>query len=150
MDRPPQDPKAGIWSGGLGTQASWVGALIGIAALAVGYAYHEAGRSEWQTMIFTSLAFLQVFQALATRSNVDSLRTIGLRTNPVMLLAVGVVTALQTAALYSPLNGALDLEPLGLADLGVCVALGVALLVVLETEKAVRRFRAARTERVLR
>ena len=68
MRRTPHRPGSSLWSGGLGGRTAWIGAMIGAAALGVGFAYHETGRPEWQTMIFTSLALLQVFQALATRS----------------------------------------------------------------------------------
>ena len=90
-------------------------------------------------MIFTTLAFLQVFQALGTRSNTESLRTIGLRSNKVMLAIVGIVVGLQLAALYTPLRGSLDLEPLGAADLAVAVAVGAGFLAVVELAKAWRR-----------
>jgi Ca2+-transporting ATPase len=116
----------------------WVGGFLGAAALAVGWGYHAADRAEWQSMVFTSLAFMQVFQALGTRSSTESLRSLGLRSNPAMLGIVGVVVALQLAALYTPLRGFLDLEPLGVFDLGLCVLLGVVLLVVLDTTKRVR------------
>jgi Ca2+-transporting ATPase len=73
MQRRPHAPGASIWAGGLGRQTAWNGAFIGVAALAVGFAYERIGRNEWQTMMFTTLAFLQVFQAIGTRSSTDSL-----------------------------------------------------------------------------
>lgn len=89
--------------------------------------------------IFTSLAFLQVFQALGTRSTTESFWSLGLRSNPLMFATVALVSMLQLVVLYTPLRGFLDLEPLPVADLAVCIAVGAALLVVLETEKAWRR-----------
>ena len=135
MRRAPHQPGASLWAGGLGRHTVGVGLLIGIAALAVGYAYYENGQAEWQTMIFTSLAFLQVFQAIGTRSSTESLRTIGLTSNRVMVAIVSVVVGLQLAAIYTPLREFLDLEPLGAADLALCVGLGAALLGVLELLK---------------
>jgi Ca2+-transporting ATPase len=117
----------------------WIGVLIGVAALGVGIAYQEAGSDRWQTMIFTSLAFLQVAQALGTRSNTESLRSIGWSSNRLLLAVAGLVVALQVAALTTPLRGFLDLEPLGAADVGLCVTLAVLLLAVLELVKARRR-----------
>ncbi len=139
MQRPPHHPDAGIWTGGLGRQTAWVGAVIGAIALALGFAYHEAGQPEWQTMIFTSLAFLQVFQAIGTRSQRESLSTIGWTTNRLMLAIAGVVVGLQLVAIYTPLRDFLDLERLGLWDLLLCVGAGAVLLVAIETVKAVRR-----------
>ncbi len=141
MQRAPHRPGASLWADGLGRQTIVIGALIGVASLSVGFAYRETGQDEWQTMIFTTLAFMQVFQAFATRSRTASIRTIGWNTNPLMLAIAGVVVALQLAALYTPLNGFLDLDPLGAIDLAICLGLGVLLLAVLEAAKA----RARRT-----
>jgi Ca2+-transporting ATPase len=135
MQRSPHQPGASLWADGLGRQTIWIGALIGAASLGIGFIYRETNQAEWQTMMFTTLAFMQVFQAFGTRSRTESLRTIGFTTNRLMLAIAAVVVALQLAALYTPLNGFLDLDPLGAADLAVCVGLGLALLVVLEITK---------------
>jgi Ca2+-transporting ATPase len=142
MQRPPHQPDASIWSDGLGLRTTWVGVLIGVVALAIGFAYHEADQPEWQTMIFTSIAFLQVFQAIGTRSGRESLSTIGWTSNRLMLGIAGAVVGLQLLALYTPLNDFLDLEPLGALDLLLCIGTGVALLVTLEIVKAVKRRQA--------
>ncbi len=142
MDRPPHAPGASMWAGGLGRQAVWIGGLIGGAALGIGLVYEARGHENWQTMMFTSLAFLQVFQALGTRSTTESLRSLGFRTNPVMMALIGVVVILQLAAIMTPLRDVLDLDPLSAFDLGVCVGVGVALLAVLEGHKAWVRSRA--------
>ncbi len=139
MRRDPHAPGGLIWAGGLGTQAAWIGVLIGATSLAVGYVYEANDRVEWQTMVFTSLAFLQVFQAIGTRSTTESLRSIGWWSNKAMTFTVAAVVALQLVALYTPLRGFLDLEALGVFDLGVCVGLGAALLAVLEVTKARQR-----------
>jgi Ca2+-transporting ATPase len=135
MQRTPHRPGASLWADGLGCQTVWIGAVIGIASLGIGFIYRETDQAEWQTMIFTTLAFMQVFQAFGTRSRTESLRTIGFTTNRVMLAIASLVVALQLAALYTPLNAFLDLDPLSALDLTVCVGLGVALLVALEVHK---------------
>ncbi len=139
MRRPPHAPRASIWAGGLARQALWVGGLIGVVALSLGLVFESAGRESWQTVMFTSLAFLQVFQAIGTRSTNQSLRSIGLGSNRLMIGVVLSVVALQLVAIYSPLNGFLDLVALSTVELGICVGVGVALLVVIETEKWRRR-----------
>jgi len=143
MRRAPRSPAAGIWADGLGRRTAWVGVLIGAVALGVGLAYHEAGRSEWQTMLFTTIAFLQVFQAVGTRSQHESLATIGWTSNRLMVGVVAGVVALQLAAVYTPLNGFLGLLPLPVSDLAVSAGAGAVLLAVLEAAKAARRRRAA-------
>ncbi len=135
MQRMPHRPGESLWANGLGRQTVWIGSLIGLVALTVGLVYEANDRIEWQTMIFTTLAFMQVAQAIGTRSNTESLRSIGLRTNPVMLAIATVVIALQLVAIYTPLRDFLDLERLGIVDLVICTATGAALLVILEAVK---------------
>ncbi len=141
MRRPPHAPDTSLWAGGLGRQAAWLGLAIGSMSLAVGYIYYEADRPEFQTMMFTSLAFLQIFQALGSRSTEESLKSLGLRTNKVMLGIVGAVVALQLLAIYTPLREFLDVEPLPFVDLMLCIAIGVVLLIGIETTKLIRRRR---------
>lgn len=142
MRRAPHDPSGSLWARGLGSRTMWIGLVIGASALAIGFWYHESGRPEWQTMIFTSLAFLQVFQAIGTRSHTESILTIGLWSNRVMVAIGALVVLLQLAALTTPLKQLLDLRPLGPEDLALCLAMGVGLLAVLELVKAKGRARA--------
>jgi Ca2+-transporting ATPase len=139
MQRPPHSPSDGIWANGLGRRTTWVGAVIGVVALGLGYAYYAADLEQWQTIMFTTLAFMQVGQAFATRSSTESLRTIGWRSNPLMLGIAGLVIALQLVAVYTPLREFLDLHTLGAFDLAVCAAAGVGLLALVEAVKAVHR-----------
>ena len=147
MERSPHRPGASIWADGLGRQTLWIGAAIGVASLGVGFLYRETGQIEWQTMIFTTLAFLQVFQAIGTRSRTESLRTIGFTTNRLMLAVASLVIGLQLAALYTPLNDFLDLDPLAAIDLAVCLILGLALLAGIEAHKHLARTSRARAGR---
>ena len=138
MRRPPHSPDAGIFSGGLGLQVAWTGAFIGLVTLAVGFVYHERHPDgPWQTVMFTTLALLQVFQAVATRSSRASLLAIGMFTNRVMLWTIGLVVGLQIAALYAPFlsTALLRVQPLGATEWLIAVAAGVALLLATEVEK---------------
>ncbi len=142
MQRGPHRPSDGLWAGRLGHRTAWVGTLIGVATLAVGFGYYALDLEQWQTMMFTALAFMQVGQAFATRSSTESLRTIGLGTNRLMLgIAAGVVS-LQLAAVYTPLSEFLDLDTLSALDISICALLGIGLLAVIETVKLVTRRRA--------
>ncbi len=139
MSRPPIDPNAGILSGHHGRHTLLAGGAIGGIALAVGFAYHIADRPEWQTMIFTALTFLQIGQALATRSTVEPIWRLGLRSNPTMAFVATAVLALTAAALYTPLHELLDVAPLDIVDLGVCVLAAMVLAGVIEATKTRRR-----------
>lgn len=141
MQRKPHAPTSGIFTG-MGAQTVWVGVALGALALAVGFAYYTAGQAQWQTMMFTTLAFGQMFQALATRSNRESLFTIGVFTNRVMWGVIALVVVLQMVALYTPLALFLGLQALSLVDVLVCVVLGIILFVAVEIEKFFLRSRS--------
>jgi len=135
MQRPPHSPSDSIWANGLGRRTAWIGAVIGVVSLGLGFGYYAADLEQWQTIMFTTLAFMQIGQAVATRSSSESLRTIGWRTNPLMLAIAGSVFILQLAAVYTPLRGFLDLQLLSALDLAICAFAGVALLVLVEAVK---------------
>jgi Ca2+-transporting ATPase len=136
MKRAPFSPKEGVFSRGAGTQTIWVGMLIGALALGLGSWYFFTGRPEWQTMIFTSLAFMQVFQALASRSNKESLFKMGLLSNPLLAGMAALVVVLQMMVLYIPaLANFFEVIPLSGCDLSIAAGAGVIVFAVMELEK---------------
>ena len=147
MRRPPISPRAGIFSGGLGRHVTWVGALIGVAALAVGYAYWAAGSDKWQTLMFNTLAFAQVGQALASRSNRESLFSIGLLSNKPLLGMMAIVVLGQVGVLVLPfMETFFKTEPLGLVDWAISLGVGVVVFLAIEVEKwLIRRGRPSGT-----
>ena len=111
--------------------------------LGVGAWYFFAGDESWQTMIFTSLAFAQIGQALAARSRQDSLFALGLRTNALLIGMIVAVTSLQLLVIYAaPLQGFFETKPLSLADLGICSAIGAAIFATMEIEKKLSKMRS--------
>ncbi|MHB0940091.1 MAG: cation transporting ATPase C-terminal domain-containing protein, partial [Armatimonadota bacterium] len=119
-----------------GVQTIWLGVLIGALALGLGCWYFFTGRPEWQTMIFTSLAFMQVFQALASRSGKESLFKIGVLSNPWLAGLAFLVIVLQMMVMYLPaLAKFFDVLPLSGCDLSIAAATGVIVFVVMEMEK---------------
>ncbi|MBI5298347.1 MAG: cation-translocating P-type ATPase [Chloroflexi bacterium] len=140
MKRPPYSPKEGVFSRGAGVQVIWVGALIGALALGLGAWYYFRGLEQWQTMVFTFLAFAQVFQALASRSSKDSFLKLRLMSNPLLAGMSALVVALQLTVLYVPfLAGFFGVVPLSLCDLSIAIGTGIILLVVMELEKKLKK-----------
>jgi Ca2+-transporting ATPase len=140
MKRKPYSPTEGVFSRGAGFQTIWVGVLIGALALGLGSWYFFTGRPEWQTMIFTSLAFMQVFQALASRSAKESLFKQRLMSNPLLAGMALVVIVLQMAVLYIPaLNSFFEVVPLSGCDLSIAAGAGVIVFVLMELEKKLKK-----------
>jgi Ca2+-transporting ATPase len=140
MQRPPYSPGEGMFSRGAGIQVFWVGALIGGLALALGYVYYFSNQPQWQTMVFSFLAFAQIFQALASRSSRDSFFKMGLAGNPMLAWMVLLVFGLQLAVIYMPaLNRFFTVVPLSATDLAVAIGTGSLVLLAIELEKLIRR-----------
>ncbi|MBK8568032.1 MAG: cation-translocating P-type ATPase [Saprospiraceae bacterium] len=147
MKKPPRAPQEGIFSGGMGIHVIWVGLFIGLVALGAGLLYFDpanASDRRWQTIFFTSLAFMQMGQALASRSSQESLFTMGLTSNPVLLGLVVLTIALQFGVVYLPfLDHFFQVVPLQRDELLLCVGLGFATFLVIELEKIWLRRREA-------
>jgi Ca2+-transporting ATPase len=138
MRRPPYSPQEGIFSRGAAFQTAWIGLLIGLLCLGVGAWYFFAGDQSWQTVIFASLTFAQIGQALAVRSGRDSLFRAGLRSNPLLLGMVLLVSALQLLVIYlEPFQVFFATTPLMPSDLLISVMIGLVVFVVIETEKKI-------------
>jgi Ca2+-transporting ATPase len=143
MQRPPYDPNQSIFGRGLGAYILFLGALIGAIALGMALWAYQSGQAEWQTMVLTTLIFSQVFQALATRSNVDSLFGPAFFQNRPLWIAVIATVALQLLVIYAPfLHRLFGTMPLSAAQLGAVVGASSLVLWVVELEKWFRRRRA--------
>ncbi|HJS19420.1 MAG TPA: HAD-IC family P-type ATPase, partial [Anaerolineales bacterium] len=140
MKRAPYSPDESIFSRGAGAQVVWVGVLIGGLALTLGSGYYFSGRQEWQTMIFSFLAFAQIFQALASRSNRDSFFRMGLRGNPALAGMALLVFGLQLLVIYVPsLSTFFSVTPLSGADLLIAIGTGSIVLFAIELEKVIKK-----------
>ena len=100
----------------------------------------DANDRPWQTMIFTSLALLQLFNALALRSETDSLFTIGVTSNRPLLWTVIGTIALQIGIIYwEPTQQLLTVEALDSTELGLVLLASTGVFWAVETEKFIRR-----------
>jgi Ca2+-transporting ATPase len=142
MDRPPFKPDESVFSRGIGTQIIWVGLLMGLISLWVGYQFFQMENDAWQTMVFTTLVLAQMGNALAIRSNTDSLFTIGIFSNRLMVTAVLVTFALQLVLIYLPLaQRVFGTVALTLQELLICLLASSVVFIVLEIYKWIRRMR---------
>ncbi|MDH3439595.1 MAG: HAD-IC family P-type ATPase, partial [Gammaproteobacteria bacterium] len=140
MQRPPRPAEEGIFSASMIAHIFWVGLAIG--ALTLGTQAWAIGNdiAHWQTMVFTVLVFAQLFHSLGIRSERSSLFSIGIFSNPALLIAVVATMAAQLVVIYVPaLNVIFDTAPLTAAQLGACFGMGSIVLVLVELEKLIRR-----------
>jgi Ca2+-transporting ATPase len=146
MRRAPHSPNDSIFARGMGTHVIWVGILMALLSLAVGYGYWHAGRSNWQTMLFTTLTLSQMAHVMAIRSERNSLFRIGLLSNKPLLAAVTLTVLLQLGLIYVPfLQNVFSTQPLSATDLGISVLVSSSIFAAVELEKFVQRIQLARS-----
>ncbi|KAA5544875.1 cation-translocating P-type ATPase [Adhaeribacter rhizoryzae] len=139
MRRPPRNPEKGALDKDDIIRLSLLG--IAIAAISLGlalYYYNPANPADhtWQTMLFATIGFAQVFQALALRSSAHS--AFNLTTNPLMTGVVISAILLQLAVIYLPfMKSFFNLVPLAATDLLISIAAGSIIFFVI---KLIKRF----------
>jgi Ca2+-transporting ATPase len=140
MRRRPRPPGESVFAGGLGAHAFVVGLLMAGIALATQAWAWRAGLPEWQTLVFTTLCFMQLGHVLAIRSERTSLLALGLATNRPLIGTVILTVLLQLAVIYVPaLSSLFGTVPLTAAELAGTFAAGAAVMAVVELEKWFRR-----------
>ncbi len=145
MERPPRPAEEGIFSNSMVAHIFWVGLAIGALTLGTQAWAISNGVEHWQTMVFSVLVFAQLFHSLAIRSERYSLFSIGLFSNPALIVAVIATMAAQLLVIYVPaLNVIFHTAPLTLAQLGACLGLGAVVLLLVEIEKLAGRMRSSK------
>ncbi len=145
MKRPPHPPEESVLARGTGTYILWVGVLLGSVCLAAEYFGQALGEGVWRTMVFATLGLSQMGNALAARSERESLFQLGLLSNKFLLGAVVLTVLLQMAVVYVPfLQPIFGTTSLSLGQLGITLALSMIVFVAVEISKAISRARARR------
>jgi Ca2+-transporting ATPase len=143
MRRSPYHPQEKIFGRGMGRDILWIGLLMGLVSLGMGFWAWRTGHPSWQTMIFTTLTLSQMGNALALRSGRESLFTVGLGSNKPLLGAVLLTFVLQIAVVYVPfLQDFFKTMALSPADLAISLALSTVVFSGVELQKWWLRLRS--------
>ena len=131
----------------MGRDIAWIGLLMGVVSLAMGYWYWAFGSAvevHWRTIVFTVLTLAQMGNALAIRSSRDSLFQIGVFSNRALIGSVALTFALQLAVIYwSPLQNIFKTTALTAVELVLCVALSTIVFWAVEAQKLLIRWKEA-------
>ena len=146
MDRKPRKKNEGIFSGKLGIDVLWQGALFGaitLASFAIGYNLHlvnglEAALAYGSTMAFATLSLSQLVHAFNVRSE-HSLFKAGFLKNKYMLIASGISILLLILVLFTPIRTIFGLELLNTSELLEVVLLSILPFIISEIVKLVRK-----------
>lgn len=140
MRRPPYSPNENIFARGVGRDILWVGVLMGLLSLGVGFWYWRRDLPAWQTMVFTTLTISEMGFVLAIRSHRDSLFTVGIFSNLPLIGAVLLTTLLQIAVIYVPiLQDIFETVTLSFLDLLICFGASALLFAIVELQKWIFR-----------
>lgn len=104
MNHPPRSPKENLFSGGLINRIILSGLVLTVAAIAVLWWSNNQDydlRTQ-QTMVFTTLCFVQLGNALSVRSSYQHLISKRLFQNGKMWAAILLTIVLQTLLVYTP------------------------------------------------
>ncbi|WP_079079080.1 cation-translocating P-type ATPase [Streptomyces sp. DSM 15324] len=158
MERPPRSRRERLFSAAVlgrilflgGIQAACVTAVFFWHVVASGIPFDDFTKDtpvyrEAITMVQAGIVLSQFFNALAVRTERQSILKVGLLSNPALLAAGGFGVALMAAISYlPPLQAVFNTAPLDAADWAVLAALGTLPLLADEIRKAWLRRHDAR------
>lgn len=143
MARPPRPARAGLMSRFMLWRVVLVSVLFTLIAFAV--FFHSLWRGQEvemaRTLVVNTLVVMEIFYLFNVRFlHMRSLSWRGALGTPAVLLALAAVVAGQFAFTYLPVMQAIfDTRPVALLDGVMIIAIGIALMVVLEGEKLLLR-----------
>jgi Ca2+-transporting ATPase len=147
MRRPPTPLGESLLGADRGLRILGRGAALTVLTLLPAYLLWNAGDDAWQTVLFTSIAFAELAGGFAMRSERVSLRRLGLFTNRALVGAVALTVALQVLLVAIPfVRDVMDLEPLDVTHWLLIIAIALAYLAAVETDKALHRRRWDQTD----
>ncbi|MFS0717311.1 HAD-IC family P-type ATPase [Arthrobacter sp. 1P04PC] len=143
LARPPRLPSEGILSRTLWFRAGITGAWMALAVILSFIVELHAGYPEIhaRTLALTMFVMLSLFQVFSSRAENKSLFQLKLHGNKPLLYTSLAALTLHWAAMTWPVTaGLLELTPLNAWEWLLCAAVGSTVLIIVEAEKAVRRW----------
>jgi len=142
MNQPPRPPKENLFAGGLIQRILITGTILAIASIlilwwAAGQGYNVKTR---QTMVFTTLCFVQLGNALSVRSAYHSMFSSGLFANKAIWGAIVLTVILQLLIVYVPfLQAIFKTTGLGWQSMSAIIIVTVVCVLLIEILKYFNR-----------
>lgn len=147
MERKPRDPKAGVFSDGMGFNIAYQGLMVSILTIASYFIGHYVESGVWElaqssdgiTMAFLTMSMAEIFHSLNLRSQRNSIFTMK-STNKYLFFAMILALILTTAVIEVPLIAALfDFEVISLKEYAIAISLAVSVIPIVELVKWIQR-----------
>ncbi len=140
MSRPPKNPKENIITNFMTLRMVITGIVMMLCTLIIFKLYNpESNLIYAQTMAFTILVILQMYNVLNTKSEKTSLFKSGVFSNMYLIGAIASSVLLQFIVIYSPLNKFLKTTPLSLFDWVLIIVVSSSVLIIGEIAKHVNQ-----------
>ena len=143
LSRPPRAPSEGILSRTLWFRAGITGAWMALAVILSFIVELHAGYPEIhaRTLALTMFVMLSFFQVHSSRAENKSLFQLRMLANKPLLFTSLAAMTLHWAVMTWPVSaGLLELTPLNPWEWFLCAAVGSTVLIIVEAEKAARRW----------
>jgi P-type Ca2+ transporter type 2C len=143
MDEPPRKTDARIINKEILLNILYVAIFMAAGTLWMFYNANNNGNLVYaQTIVFTTLAFFQVFNSFNCRSRTNSVFQLGFFSNPYLFIAIITSISLQIAAVYVPfMQNMLGTVGLNAQDWGLIILVSSTIFVADELRKLVQRKR---------
>ena len=147
MQRKPRSAGDGIFSGGLGVDVAYQGAIVACLTLAAYFIGHFIESGVWEiatshdgtTMAFLTMSMAEIFHCFNMRSQRGSLFTMHSHNKWLNIAAVASFLA-TTAVIYVPfLSGAFGFAHISLLEYGIAIALALCIIPLVELVKFFQR-----------
>ncbi len=147
MKKPPRDPKAGIFSGGIGADTIYQGILVSILTLAAYFIGHYVEAGVWEatnsadgiTMAFLTLSMAEIFHSFNMRSQRGSLFSLK-EENYWLWGAAAIALLLTTTVISVPfLMSAFGFTPISFKEYFISMALALSIIPLVEFIKFLQR-----------
>ncbi|MDF2904998.1 MAG: ATPase [Herbinix sp.] len=147
MQRKPRSSKDGIFSGGIGIDVAYQGAMVTVVTLSAYLIGHFMESGKWEfvnspdgmTMAFLTMSMAEIFHSFNMRSQRGSIFTMS--THNVVLIGAAVISfVLTTAVIYVPfLSNIFEFEHISLVEYGIAMLLAICVIPIVEVVKAIQR-----------
>jgi Ca2+-transporting ATPase len=143
LRRPPRPPGEPMLGRSQWTRILGIGVLEAVVVL-TGFliTLRDADLVMARSVAFSTLVFCELFRAFAARSPRLVLWQVGAFTNLPLIAVIAFSAALQVALGYMPLTRALlGIQALPVGEIGLCLALGLIPVTILEVGKLLRQWK---------
>ena len=147
MGRPPRDPKAGIFSGGVGFDCVYQGLMVTVltfVAYMIGHmleggAFEFVDSPDGMTMAFLTMSMAEIFHSFNMRTVRKSIFTLK-NQNRYLIGAMVLSLILTTAVIYIPgLNSAFGFTSISFVEYAVAMGLALTVIPIVEFVKLIQR-----------